>query len=942
MPKPPTTAFEQTTEGQRMVAARPFEPAVPGDTGFRAARGGAEAAIGAEAATANWRLWGTYLSDRQWGTVREDYSPFGTAWDYLPHDHARSRAYRWGEDGLAGFCDLNQRVCFALALWNGADPILKERPFGLTNGEGNHGEDVKEYYFYLDNTPTHSYAKWLYKYPQRAFPYADLVAENARRKANPRAFEYELLDTGIFAESRYFDVQVEYAKASPADVAVRIQVTNCGPDDASIQVLPTLWFRNTWSWSPNAPKPSLRAVPGPTGRTAVVRCSELDELGEVRLYCDGAPELLFTENETNNQRLFGSPNASPFTKDAFDRYVVHGEQGAVNPARVGTKAAAQYELTVPAGQTATLRLRFATAELADPFGAAFDQTFTARRAEADAFYAAVNPVAPAPEQLALQRQAYAGMLWCKQLFYYVVADWLDGDPAGPRPPDSRLTGRNSAWRHYYSQDVLSMPDTWEYPWFAAWDSAFHVIVLATIDPEDAKRQLRVLALQWQMSPDGQIPAYEWAFGDVNPPLHAWAAYRVYKIDAKRTGVADRAFLKVVFDRCMLYFTWWLNRKDPAGRNLFTGGFLGMDNIGPFDRNRVPSGYELLQADGTGWMGMFALVMLKISIELAQDDPDYYGLAMKFFQNYVFIGDAFNTYTARAGQGPGLWDEADGFFYDALRPVGGGPLMPLKVRSFTGLVALFAIETIDEQAFADADRADPDFRARFDWFVGRYPDVVGQFVKTQAAGGKVAVAFEGDTARLGVSLVGEERLRRILRRVLDENEFFGPHGIRSVSRAYAGAGAYHQQVDGITYDLEYVPAESINGDFGGNSNWRGPVWFPVNYLLIESLQKYHHWLGPNFRVECPTGSGTMMNLWEVAAEISRRLVSTFERDAAGRRPVYGGTEVFQSDPRWRDYVLFFEYFHGDNGAGLGASHQTGWTGVTAKLIQQMAEHTAAPR
>jgi hypothetical protein len=888
----------------------------------------------------NWRLWGTYLSDRQWGTVREDYSAGGSAWDYLPHDHARSRAYRWGEDGLAGFSDRRQQLCFGLALWNGADPILKERLFGLTNPEGNHGEDIKEYHFHLDNTPTHSYAKWLYKYPHRAFPYADLVAENARRKADPRSFEYELLDTGVFADNRYFDVCVEFAKASATDILIKITVTNRGPGPATAHLLPTLWCRNTWSWFKDAAKPSLREGVGAVAGVSVVRVSALEELGEMRLYCEAPKELLFTENETNNERLFGSPNASPFTKDAFHRYLVEGAGGAVNPGRVGTKAAARYELPLAAGAAATIRLRLVDADVATPFGPDFEKTFTTRIGEADAFYAAINPVPVAGERLAIQRQALAGLLWCKQLFYYVVADWLDGDPATPPPPASRLNGRNTRWRHYYSNDILSICDSWEYPWFAGWDMAFYAIVLATVDPDYAKDQLIILAREWQMNPDGQIPAYEWAFDDVNPPLHAWAAWRVYKIEARRTGTPDLAFLKAIFDRCLMYATWWLNRKDPAGRNLFSGGFLGMDNVGIFDRNKVPQGYDLVQSDATGWMGQFALVMLKMAIELAEQkkDPDYYSLALKFFQNFVYIGDALNSYAQLAGGGVGLWDDHDGFFYDALRPTGGGAMTPIKVRSFAGLVPLFAVETIDQAVFDRAARSHADFTSRIMWFVGKHPELAEQVMKTQ--GNQPVV--EADTRRLGLALVNEDRLRAILRRVLDENEFLGPYGVRSVSRSYAGAGAYHQQVDGTTYSLEYVPAESATQDFGGNSNWRGPIWFPVNYLLIESLQKYHHWLGNDFQVECPTGSGRMMNLWDVAAELSRRLVATFERDGGGHRPVYGGTAVFQADPHWRDFVLFFEYFHGDNGAGLGASHQTGWTGLTAKLIQQMAAHAAAPR
>jgi len=916
--KPP----RQTAEQQRLAEAKEFE-----------------AAAGDGTNATNWRLWGTYLSDRQWGTVREDYSPDGTAWDYLSHDHSRSRAYRWGEDGLAGFCDLKQRICFGLALWNGQDPILKERLFGLTNGEGNHGEDIKEYHFHLDNTPTHSYAKWLYKYPQCEFPYADLVQENARRKADPHSSEYELLDTGCFANDRYFDVVVEFAKNSATDILIRIGVTNHGPEAAVAHVLPSLWFRNTWSWFNDAVKPSLREDAAAAPGVAVINCSRLEELGEMALYCEAPRELLFTENETNNRRLFGSNNASPYTKDAFHRYLIDGDRAAVNPKRVGTKAAARYELDLAPGETATIQLRLAGVDAAArPFGPAFDAILSARLAEADEFYAEVNPLSTDSGHRSIQRRAFAGMLWCKQLYYYVIADWLDGDEATTPPSPQRLRGRNHRWRHYYSDDVLSMPDSWEYPWFASWDMAFHTIVMSMIDPDFAKRQLMTLAQEWQMNPDGQIPAYEWSFDDVNPPVHAWAAWRIYKIEAKMTGAPDRSFLKAIFHRCLLYVTWWLNRKDPTGRNLFTGGFLGMDNIGIFDRDKVPPGYDLVQSDGTGWMGMFTLVMLKIAIELAHDEPDYYSLGLKFFQNFVYIADALNSYPEPAADGIGLWDKEDEFFYDALRPVDGRPAIPIKVRSLTGLVPLFAVETIDREVFEQTSKSAADFAPRVSWFIQKHPELCGQVMKTHSAESPM---FEPDTQRVGLRLVGEDKLRAILRRLLDEGEFFGPYGIRSVSKHYSGADVYRQQIDTKTYCLDYAPAESLTGDFGGNSNWRGPIWFPINYLLIESLQKYHYWLGNDFTVECPTGSGQKLNLWEIAAEISRRMVAIFERDDSGRRPVYGNSEVFQRDPHWRDHILFFEYFHGDNGAGLGASHQTGWTGLTAKLIQQLAEYASAP-
>jgi hypothetical protein len=938
------TTQPPTAEEQRLAEAKEFDARnLEDSTGDR---------------TMNWRLWGTYLSDRQWGTVREDYSRYGSFWDYLSHDASRFRAYRWGEDGLAGFCDLKQRICFALALWNGHDPILKERLFGLTNPEGNHGEDVKEYYFHLDNTPTHSYAKWLYKYPQREFPYNELVRVNGRRKRDPHySMEYELLDTGCFEGDCYFDVAVEFAKKSATDILIRIDVTNRGPKTAVAHVLPTLWFRNTWTWHENADKPSLREKEATDPGVSVIRCSPLTDdddekyakqLGEMALYCLDPRELLFTENETNNRHLFGSDNASPYTKDAFHRYLVNGDRDAVNPARVGTKAAARYELDLAPGKTATIRLRLTGADAASPFGPDFDATFPTRLAEADEFYAKVNPFPVDADHRSIQRQAFAGMLWCKQLYHYVVADWLDGDGATVPPPEERLTGRNHRWRHYHSDDVLSMPDSWEYPWFASWDMAFHTIVLAMIDPEFAKGQLMILAREWQMNPDGQIPAYEGGFDDVNPPLHAWAAWRVYKIEAKMTGVRDRRFLKAIFDHCLLYATWWLNRKDPLDRNLFSGGFLGMDNIGIFDRDKVPQRYVLAQSDGTGWMGMFALVMLKIAIELAKEEPDYYDLGVKFLQNFVYIGDALNRYHSAEG-GVGVWTTEDGFFYDALQPVDGGPMIPIKVRSFTGLVPLFAVETIDQKVFDRASDSGSDFERRLTWFLKKHPellarvmkspDLIEQVMNTDRACGPESPMFERNTKRMGLCLVDEDQLKAILRRLLDENEFLGQYGIRSVSKLYSGANIYEQPLEGTTYTLEYAPAESLTGMYGGNSNWRGPIWFPVNYLLIESLQKYHYWLGSDFTVECPTGSGRMMNLWEVAAEIERRVVAIFERDASGRRPVYGGTEVFQTDPHWRDYILFFEYFHGDNGAGLGASHQTGWTGLTAKLIQQLAEHAS---
>ena len=870
----------------------------------------------AQERTAHWKRWGPYLAERQWGTVREDYSPYGTAWDSFPHDHARSRAYRWGEDGLGGICDNHGRLCFALALWNGRDPILKERVFGLTGNEGNHGEDVKEYYFYLDSTPTHSYMKFLYKYPQAAFPYAALVEENRRR--DRRAPEFELIDTGVFDENRYFDVVVEYAKAAPDDILVRITATNRGPEPAELCLLPTLWYRNTWSWDTSGPeRPTLRAGNGGNGHAVVE--GEHPSLGDRWLYCEGAPELLFTENETNAERLWGTPNASPYVKDGINVYLVEGRKDAVNPAGAGTKASSLYRVTLAAGKTVAIRLRLSNAPIpGDPFGHDFDVTFAQRLREADDFYATVIPKALSDDAKRVMRQAFAGLLWSKQFYHYYLRRWLQGDPCGPPPAPERLQGRNHEWLHLYNEDVISMPDKWEYPWYAAWDLAFHMIPLALVDPDFAKAQLVLFLREWYMHPNGQIPAYEWAFGDVNPPVHAWAALRVYRIERKLRGKGDREFLEKVFHKLLLNFTWWVNRKDAEGKNVFQGGFLGLDNIGVFDRSApLPTGGHIEQSDGTSWMGMYCLNMLAIALELAKQDPAYEDVASKFFEHFVYIAHAMHNI---GGEGINLWDEEDGFYYDVLHT--DGRHCPLKVRSMVGLIPLFAVETLEPEV---VDKL-PGFTRRMQWFIDNHPEF-REHVEM--------VSKPGVGLRRLLAIVSREQLPRVLRFMLDEAEFLSPHGIRAVSRVHKDH-PYVLSLNGMEHRVDYEPAESSSGLFGGNSNWRGPIWFPVNYLLIESLQKFHYFYGEALKVEFPTGSGAPLNLWQVAAEISRRLTRIFLRGRAGRRAVYGGTEKFQRDPHWRDLVLFYEYFHGDDGSGIGASHQTGWTGLVAKLLQQSGE------
>jgi hypothetical protein len=861
----------------------------------------------------HWKRWGPYLSERAWATVREDYSAYGNAWEYFSHDQARSRAYRWNEDGLAGISDRHQFICFALALWNERDPILKERLFGLTGLEGNHGEDVKEYYFYLDSTPSHSYMKYLYKYPQAAFPYTQLVEENRRRgKDQP---EFELIDTGVFKDNRYFDVFVEYAKGDVEDILIKITATNRGPERAALRVLPTIWFRNTWGWGGDDPRPDMRQVAGGV---------ELDHpsLGKRWLYCEGAPELLFTENETNFKRLFGVDSPCACVKDGINDYIVNDRKDAVVPEPIGTKAAAHYKLEIPAGASVTIRLRLTDIDFSGVAQAAFegfDKLFAIRKNEADEFYRTVVPQNLSPDAQNVMRQSFAGMLWSKQFYHYELKRWLEGDPGNPQPPVERLGGRNKEWPHLYNADVISMPDKWEFPWYAAWDLAFHCVPLALVDCEFAKDQLVLLLREWYMHSNGQLPAYEWAFGDVNPPVHAWAAWRIYKIDKKRNGKGDRAFLERIFHKLLLNFTWWVNRKDADGMNIFQGGFLGLDNIGVFDRSApLPTGGCLEQSDGTSWMAMYTLNLLAITLELAREDPAYEDVASKFWEHFIYIAHAMNH---RGNDGMGLWDEMDGFFYDVLR-FPDGRKYPMRIRSMVGLIPLFAVETLEPELLERL----PGFKRRLEWFIDNRPDLVGNVACMRTRGMK---------ERRLLSIVGRDQLRRVLQVMLDEQEFLSPYGIRGLSK-YHDAHPYTLAVNGMDYRVKYEPAESNTGLFGGNSNWRGPIWFPVNYLLIESLQKFHYYLGDHFKIEFPARSGKMRTLWEVAAELSRRLSSIFLRDEKGERPVYRGLERFQTDPNWNDLIQFYEYFHGDSGRGAGASHQTGWTGLVAKLLQQSGE------
>jgi hypothetical protein len=861
----------------------------------------------------NWARWGPYLSERQWATVREDYSARGDSWNYFPHEHARSRVYRWGEDGLLGVCDRQARLCFALALWNGIDPILKERLFGLGGPEGNHGEDAKELYYYLDATPTSSFLRALYKYPQAAFPYTRLLDENrGRSRFDP---EFEITDTGVFDGERYFDVMAEYAKASPDDLLIRITVTNRGPEAALIHVLPQVWFRNTWAWGRTGEdyweKPKLYR------RDARTIALEHASLGEHRFEVDGsraAPELIFTENETNVERLYGMPSSSRFVKDAFHDYVVEGKADSVNREAFGTKAAALYPLEIGPGAAVVLKLRLCTT--AAPAQIDFDQVFATRQREADEFYLARRPPGQSDEEFAVARQAYAGLLWSKQFYGFIVEHWVEGDPAQPKPPPERSRGRNSDWRHLYNRDILSMPDKWEYPWYAAWDLAFHMIPMSRVDPEFAKTQLVLLLREWYLHPNGQMPAYEWDFGDVNPPVHAWACWRVYKMTGP-PGQRDRVFLARVFTKLLLNFTWWVNRKDAEGDNLFSGGFLGLDNIGLFDRsNALPSGGRLEQADGTAWMAFYAGTMLSMALELAQADPEYEDMASKFFEHFVAIVDAMNGLG-----GSGLWDETDGFYYDHLTVF--GQTVPLRTRSLVGLVPLFAVEVLTDEAI----EALPGFAKRMRWFLKNRADLARHITYLEPSG-----QVEG---RRLLAVPSRARLERLLRYLLDEREFLAPYGIRSLSRFHRDQPV-SIYVDGQEHCVEYAPGESTTTMFGGNSNWRGPIWFPLNFLLIEALERYHHFYGDSLKVECPTGSGNWVTLDAAAWEIATRLTRLFLPDEQGRRPCHGADPRYASDPHFRDLVLFYEYFHGDDGRGLGASHQTGWTALVAQCLEAVAK------
>ncbi len=868
-----------------------------------------------------WKKWGPYLSERQWGTVREDYSEGGDAWNYFTHDQARSRAYRWGEDGLAGFSDDQQRLCFALALWNGNDPILKERLFGLTNSESNHGEDVKEYYFYLDSTPTHSYMKYLYKYPQAAFPYVDLVNTSKRRGRNE--FEYELLDTGVFNEDRYFDVFVEYAKQSPEDILIQITIHNRGPDDANLHVLPTLWFRNQWSWHGSVDRPILQVASPAPGQNVVEAADPL--LGKYYLSCEGEAALLFTENETNTQQIFGVPNRTPYVKDSIDSYIVHGLEEAVNREQKGTKVAADYRLTVPAHGSQIVRLRLSNRSPAaegngkkqTPFGSDYEDTLQARRDEADEFYQSVIPGSLNADEANVMRQALAGMLWSKQFYHYDVDKWLEERGSDPFKPARKQAPRNDHWHHMYNGDIISMPDKWEYPWYAAWDLAFHVLALTLVDPEFGKEQLKLMVRERYMHPNGQIPAYEWNFGDVNPPVHAWSTIFTYRLEKGQKGEGDRDWLKSCFQKLLLNFTWWVNRKDRTGRNVFEGGFLGLDNIGVFDRSApLPTGGYLEQADGTAWMALFCQNMLEIAAELAMTDPDYADMALKFVEHFLWIASAMS----HLGGETEMWDEEDGFYYDVLR-LPNGRAQRLKVRSMVGLLPLCAATVFDGKLIPKY----PELAARLRWFLETRPELCAAIHDPRKP---------GVAGRMLASILDETKLRRVLAKMLDEKEFLSPYGIRSLSRYHADH-PYVMHAGGQEYRVTYLPAESDTGMFGGNSNWRGPIWMPVNALIIRALIQYYHYYGNDFTVECPTGSGRQMNLYQVAEEISRRLASIFLKDKNGRRPVYGGTQKFQEDQHWRDYLQFFEYFHGDNGAGLGANHQTGWTGVVARTMHLFA-------
>lgn len=866
--------------------------------------------------TLQWQKWGPYLSERQWGTVREDYSSNGDAWAYFPHDQARSRAYRWGEDGIGGFCDDQQLICLSVALWNGNDPILKERLFGLTNAEGNHGEDVKEYYYYLDSTPTHSYCKMLYKYPQAAFPYDELVRENNNRRKNLP--EFELVDTGVFSDQCYFDTEIEYAKASPDDVLLRITAHNRGSNDSPLWILPHLWFRNTWSWSQNSARPSLQET-----NSSLVEVNH-PKLGIYYWHCSGHEELLFTENETNTPLLFGS-NESGYFKDAFHDFLIRNDRHAINPNNRGTKCCAVYALTIPAQGKKVVEVRLNQTREEKPF-ADFASIMQSRKAEADEFYAELQKDLKHGDKAKVQRQAFAGLLWSKQWYYYDVPQWLNGDPGQPTPPTMRHNGRNNEWGHLNNADIISMPDKWEYPWYAAWDLAFHCLPFALIDAEFAKHQLLLMTREWYMHPNGQLPAYEWNFSDVNPPVHAWAVWRVYQIDRKYSGKGDRDFLERAFHKLLLNFTWWVNRKDKDDRNIFQGGFLGLDNIGVFDRSKpLANGEYLDQADGTSWMAMYCLNLLRIALELALENRVYEDVATKFFEHFLYIAKAMNSEGIHE---IGLWDDEDQFYYDVLRAPNGHSV-PLKIRSMVGLTPLFAVETIEPEILERL----PDFAERLRWFLQYRPDLAGLVSRWHEPG-------RGERRLL--SLLRGHRLKALLRRMLDESEFLSDYGVRALSKFHEEnpfelqCHGINQQNGNVPTTVRYQPAESDSYMFGGNSNWRGPIWFPVNYLIIESLQRFHHYYGDDFLVEYPTNSGRFLTLNDIANELSQRLAKIFLRDAQGLRPVLGHHPELNTDPHFQDHILFYEYFHGDNGRGVGASHQTGWTGLIAKLLQPKEE------
>ena len=882
-PTSPLKGLLETTEGQRLVGAD----------------------------ESGWRRWGPYLSERQWGTVREDYSAGGEAWDYFPHDHARSRAYRWGEDGIAGFSDDRQLWCLALALWNGRDPILKERMFGLTNGEGNHGEDVKELWWYLDGTPTHSYMRMLYKYPQAPFPYEDLLQENGRRKGHNQR-EYELIDTGVFDERRYFDVTVEYAKAGASDILMQVTIDNHGPEASDLSVLPHLWARNTWSWDEGRGRPKLHLLPD--GSVSASRAGMPDR----RFSALQPAEFMFCENDTNGRRLYGM-QGSGFFKDGINDRIVHGDIGAVNPAHNGTKCAAVTAVTIAAGGRTVLRFRFGPADAAPLSIDAFDAIVRQRIAEADEFYGVLQKDIGDADARAVQRQALAGMLWSKQYYHFEIRRWIAGDPTQPAPPRERRHGRNKDWPHLNNADIISMPDKWEYPWYAAWDLAFHCATFAIVDPAFAKDQLILLTREWYMNPNGQLPAYEWAFGDVNPPVHAWAAWRVYQTDKSLTGVGDRAFLERIFHKLMLNFTWWVNRKDEGGRNVYQGGFLGLDNIGVFDRSApLPTGGYISQSDGTAWMAMYSLNLMRIALELASEDPVYEDIASKFFEHFLYIAEAMTDLRDVEGEeAVGLWDEQDMFYYDILN-LPDGTRLPLRVRSLVGLIPLCAVEVLDSEVLSKF----PAFAARLQWMLTHRPDLAGLVSRWGEA---------GKDNRLLLSLLRRVRMKAILSRMLDDTEFLSDNGIRAVSKVHKDA-PFVVDAGGTTAMVDYEPGESTSGVFGGNSNWRGPIWMPINYLLVDSLYEFERFYDPSFTVECPTGSGTLLDLGGVAAELTRRLNRLFLRGADGLRPVHGSHPILNSDPAFRDHIPFHEYFHGDSGEGIGATHQTGWTGLIALLLQ----------